>query len=436
MAVDELIQGRMWWHELSRSTTVDVRRDGLVVGHDPEVIGDLVVRDRLSIVVRLTLDPVVIDGPSAAWWTGGKARLRTVMTHLSRVGRAFGAIAPHLALRQAGQVVGLEFFVDVVVSGTVLGVGLEESPDEVADVLGSDFAENRDRAGLLRDYGLVEFVWTRHPGSRTWQANGFTVQAHRLGSVTFNQALVDRYGEFGRRLSFRELDAAVGDLGYDLREISDSQQFWFAEAQTLTVVTDGDVWSISAPHPAERVAAATLSGQRRSARDALVHLLDLDEHQRGRWLDRRQPSPRDVNWWLYRLLVIHQHLQDPSPRRVDWVELKLWMIRQGRDRGVFSESETAMKIAYFTGEMRGLGVDPAVLPSADEVVRACLGAIPVSLREVATADDLSGLDIGQMRLSRRAKNLVSAAQRHLDHVVDTDLATRLRAWIDIKPKLV
>lgn len=42
----------------------------------------------------------------------------------------------------------------------------------------------------------------------------------------------------------------------------------------------------------------------------------------------------------------------------------------------------------------------------------------------------------QMRHSRQAKNLVIAAQWHLNGVQDARLAAQLREWIDIKPRLV
>ena len=51
----------------------------------------------------------------------------------------------------------LDFFVDVVVSGAVLGVGLIDSPDGVAHAIGTDFVEDCGRAVMRRDYGLVEF---------------------------------------------------------------------------------------------------------------------------------------------------------------------------------------------------------------------------------------------------------------------------------------
>ena len=89
--------------------------------------------------------------------------------------------------------------------------------------------------------------------------------------------------------------------------------------------------------------------------------------------------------------------------------------------------------------MRRAGVELAVLPSADDIVRVCLDALPVGLNEVAMLDDrreFSGLDRTQMRYLRQAKNLVSAAQQHLDGVQDERLAAQLREWIDIKPRLV
>ena len=206
------------------------------------------------------------------------------------------------------------------------------------------------------------------------------------------------------------------------------------------MIDAGDVWSISAPHPPEHVAAGKLGRQRQAVMDGLVHLLQLDEQQRWQWLDRHQPAPHErTNWWLYLLLLIDQHLGDQSHRRADWAELKLWLLRQGQARAVFTEAESAEKLAYFAGDMRRAEVESAVLPSADDIVRACLDALPADLNEVGMLDDLrdlSGLDRTQMRPSPQAKNLVNAAQWHLDAVQDAGLAAQLREWIDIKPRLV
>lgn len=181
-------------------------------------------------------------------------------------------------------------------------------------------------------------------------------------------------------------------------------------------------------------------GRRQAVEDGLVDLLRLDEHGRGRWLDRRQPAPTErANWWLYLLLVSDQHLDEQSSRQADWAELKLWLLRQGPARAVFTEAESAEQLAYLTLKMRRAGLSLAVLPSADEIVQACLDALPVQLNEVAIlADrrDLRGLDRTRMCQSRQAKILVSAAQWHLDEVHDARIASQLREWIRVKPQLV
>jgi hypothetical protein len=181
-------------------------------------------------------------------------------------------------------------------------------------------------------------------------------------------------------------------------------------------------------------------GRRQVAGDWLVHLLGLDEDGRRAWLDRRQPAPNErANWWLSLLVGIDVQLDTQSGQQADWAELKFWLLRQGKARAVFTEAETAEKLAHFTLTMRRTGVDLALLPSADDIVRACLDALPVPLNEVAMlADrrDLSGLDRTQMRQSRQAKNLVGAAQWHLDDVQNARLASQLREWIDVKPRLV
>jgi hypothetical protein len=191
-------------------------------------------------------------------------------------------------------------------------------------------------------------------------------------------------------------------LGYHLREITeesdpDYRRYWLPEsrmslfvaiAEYPEMIDADDVWSISAPHPLELVAAGRLGERPQAVKDRLVHLLQLDEQQRWQWLDRRQPAPQDrASWWLSLLLVIDQHLGDQSGRREDWVELKLWLLRQGRVRAVFTEAESAEKLAYFAGDMRRSGVESVVLPSADDIVRACLDALPVGLNEVAMLDD-------------------------------------------------
>lgn len=353
------------------------------------------------------------------------------------------------------RVTDLDFFVDVVVSGAVLGVGLTDSPEAVARVLGDGFAEDRGRATLRRDYGLVEFFWSRRTASEQWRPDGFSVQAHRLPDVDVGDDLAGRYGRFGGRLRFASLGEELARLGYRLEEVTSDadrpgyRRFWLAESQAVVTVAatgwegridEADVWSISAPWRPEAVAAATLGVRRQAVKDGLTHLLRLGAAERIAWLDRRQPPPDErANWWLYLLLVSDAQVGVQADGRPDWVALKLWLLRQARARAVFTPADCALKMAHFVADMRRVGHELAVLPSADEVVHACLAAIPAGPDEVALLDDrrdLSHLDHNQIRQSRQARNLVSAAEWHLGHVQDRALADRLRQWLNIKPRLV
>jgi hypothetical protein len=99
-----------------------------------------------------------------------------------------------------------------------------------------------------------------------------------------------------------------------------------------------------------------------------------------------------------------------------------------------------MRMAYFVADLRRTDPHLAVaMPSADEVVRACLQALPVGLADVALLEhrrDLQRLHHTPIRHSRQARNLISAAEQHLNHVDDADLAAQLRRWLTVKSRLV
>ncbi|GIF71294.1 hypothetical protein [Asanoa siamensis] len=162
-------------------------------------------------------------------------------------------------------------------------------------------------------------------------------------------------------------------------------------------------------------------------------LLDLDERGRAAWLDQRRPAG---NEWLGLLWIVERRV---APDRPDVVALHLWLLGQAGTRAVFSADETALKLAYAVLTMRRAGVEEALLPRPDDIVRSCLDAMPVNRDAVATITDRRRLgDLGPdaMRLSRRARNLVRAARWHLEHVADPRLAAETHAWIAIEPHLV
>jgi hypothetical protein len=189
------------------------------------------------------------------------------------------------------------------------------------------------------------------------------------------------------------------------------------------------------------VAGGVTVGQVRDemvAGEELDQLLRSDEDARRQWLDHRQPAPSEVNWWLHLLLLIDKRWDRRPSERAAWTRLTIWLLGQA-GRSVLGQGEAAERTAYYVAQMRDAGIAASSLPSADDVVRACLDAMPVSLDYVAVLTDrrdLHMLERQEMLDSRRARKLLNAAERHQANLGDQDLTERLRAWLTIKPRLV
>jgi hypothetical protein len=341
------------------------------------------------------------------------------------------------------------FLIDVVATGSVLGVGMGDTPDQVAQRLGGRFLEDSTRLTMRRDYGLVDFFWSRRSGRDPWLSAGFAVQVHRLA---LDPALRDGpWGHLAPRVPFAGLRANLTRLGFHCREITveadrpDWRRYWHEESLVSVLVArtpqagvlkTGHVYAIHAPHTAATVAADHMRGRRQSVRDGLEHLVRLDEAGRLAWLDRREPVPAErVNWWLYLMLVIDDRLQNQPAAHPQWVDLRIWLMRQALARGLFSRTRHAADMAYFVRGMRLAQVTSPGLPSADDVVRACLEAISVTPEQAIARDDdghLTTYDRAVLLPSWRARTLVNAAQWFLDALDDQELASRLRDWIGVR----
>jgi hypothetical protein len=244
-------------------------------------------------------------------------------------------------------------------------------------------------------------------------------------------------------------------LGFHCAEITAGadlprwRRYWHQEALVSIVVARtsrfgilkaGDVLAIHAPHTAAAVAADKMRSQYRSLRDDLRHLLRLSDADRRAWLDRCQSSGADrENWWHYLMVVIDSRLRDQPADQPGWIDLRVWLTREAMARSIFSPVRYAGDMAYFVLAMRWAQAASPSLPSADDVVRACLDAIPVPPEQAVGRDDdghLVMIDRAVLMPSREARFLVTAAQWHLDALADAELAGRLREWIAIRHLLV
>jgi hypothetical protein len=346
-----------------------------------------------------------------------------------------------------------DFLVDVIASGSIFGMGMGDTPDQVAGRLGDRFLEDTTRLTMRRDYGLVEFFWSRRSAADPWLSAGFTVQVHRLAA---DPAIMDGpWGRVRQRVRFADLRAELDRLGFHCADITVQadrpgwRRYWHEEALVSIMVTRtsragilkaGDVFAIHAPHTAATVAADKMRSQHQSIRDGLKHLLRLGDDDRRAWLDRRQTEGADrVNWWLYLMVVIDSRLRDQPARRPDWIDLRVWLTREAMARGIVSPVCHAVDMAYLVLAMRQAQAASLALPSADDVVRACLDATSVPPQQAAGRDGdghLIMFDRAVLMPSRQARFLVTAAQWHLDALADQELATRLHEWMAIRHLLV
>ncbi|WP_030963816.1 hypothetical protein [Streptomyces sp. NRRL S-378] len=113
----------------------------------------------------------------------------------------------------------LAFYLGAVMTGTVLGLRPDDSPERVAEVLGTDYGENGGRNTLWRDYGLVEFHWHRGRAADPWSGHHVSLQVHRLAHrdrALTGGALRARYGRFAPRLRSDKLHRLLERRGAPL----------------------------------------------------------------------------------------------------------------------------------------------------------------------------------------------------------------------------
>jgi hypothetical protein len=160
----------------------------------------------------------------------------------------------------------LDFYARAATGGTVFGLGIGATPEQVAERLGPDFLDDRQRGMFRRDYGLLEFAFYRHP---SWACQAIGIQVHRLlteGADAVPPPLRGEFGEFSRRVKISGLESAIKGLGSGLDEETGSASADFSRwrvrdsgVEIIVVgpsvaVADrpedhefGDVWSILLP---------------------------------------------------------------------------------------------------------------------------------------------------------------------------------------------
>ncbi|WP_328914456.1 MULTISPECIES: hypothetical protein [unclassified Streptomyces] len=355
----------------------------------------------------------------------------------------------------------LEFYTDVLRSGTVLGLDAHSTPEQVEAVLGADFGEHRTGRAMIRDFGLVEFTWELASAGRSWRGLHFAVQVHRLetaGTEVVNPAIRAAYGIFPAtppRLG--DVRALLDTEHWPLRELPGAdpgfREMWQPESGSSVLVGLRESALSSEPEdlPVYRIGAPCTHGQavrramgpvgRRPALDRLDHLRGLSAETRADWLARRGPRPDEgrANWWLYHLEVIDFRISQRGDEQGAWIELKLWLLDQGERQGLFTAMATAESRAWFVAALHDRYAPlsgQTVVPDADSLVRDCLATIPGTPADLARRADLHSYSRPELLRSRRAGNLIRAAEQHRTRLRDPLPAACLDGWSDLRPQLV
>ncbi|MEV6241753.1 hypothetical protein [Lentzea sp. NPDC051838] len=291
----------------------------------------------------------------------------------------------------------LDFFADVVHSGTVLGVDANLGPDAVSAVLG-DFGENRNGRSYWRSYGIVEMAWYDRKRGLGLKGEHWAVQAHRLAyDVPLEKAIVARYGEFSGLQMFDELQAELEGRGVGLVELGGPefghQRYWQPDAQvTLHVSVDDD------PGAVQKIFSAfgedhtiKFDGDSKAAWQQMKAVCAMTEEQRARWVEKKRPDDFR-SWWRYctRLTTARTELGDVGDRAA-FVELVFWMLEFGRTHDVFTPAEVAYRRADFAAHLDELHPEE-VIPGHDVLVDACLDHVS----EQMTRDDKNLVDVARL----------------------------------------
>ncbi|PRY39601.1 hypothetical protein [Umezawaea tangerina] len=341
----------------------------------------------------------------------------------------------------------LEFFADLLTTGTVLGLDHTSTPAEVERVFGPAHTYAAP-SGRMTDTGLVEFGWWDE------RVTYFGAQVHRLRSgVEPGGPLVDRYGPFRELLDVDDLLTAVRARGFDPEPVprwgdGNAGYAEYREPSTgMGVLHLVDPDEAGEPGPAGRVAKMLGSGDdRRSVRwDAdehrsttarVRHLLKLDDADLEPWLDGHEPAPgpERTDWWRHLRLVASQRHGVAPAEAVRRLRLLTALDRLAVDRGVDGEADAALALAATSAEGHGLGL--ADVPPVQDAVRRWLDAVD---GEYAEARELSGrrpVGADEVRRARALRNRIHDIGAYGPHVTSSAIADRLRAWTDLRPLLL
>ncbi|ACU37886.1 hypothetical protein [Actinosynnema mirum] len=351
----------------------------------------------------------------------------------------------------------IDFFADLLTTGTLLGVDHTSSFDEVRDRLGAEWLPQDDAPGSThcRQDELATFCWTRlyvprHVGE--WRFSWFGALPRLLPRLTrVDRVITERYGPFRRALVHeRELRAAVGARGFGLEELpleASGHRVLWAPATGMVALVEPDSyppsWELArrppSPYPPGAVLCVTHDRegadygvlQKARPREHEFHGLANRVHRMGEvdpdWV-REQSAGQDLrDWWR----VLRRRVGGVAGDRMSTSVLRL--DRAVFELGVVPPDEVAVTRALWAAEAPWTGgqVPDGVPPEA--ILADWLAAVP-PLEAVRALCDRR-LDEPRTRQARVLRDQLHALADLLP-MLDRRSVALLRPWLELRPRLL
>jgi hypothetical protein len=321
---------------------------------------------------------------------------------------------------------GFDFFVDLMVTGTVLGLDDTSEIETVHAVFGQD-----DFLPPLDSFGLIEFGWYQHKGR--WEVTYFGAQAHRLRWLTrdtmMEPALIERYGEFPDRIDVDELLVALSRQGIQLEELpyhdEDYVDLW-SPVTRMGVLADRSSRSVEKMlGRSSRNGWRSFPGRQETFTAYAKHLLTLTDTERQTWYDRRDPQENRADWWRCLSHAAAGKTGGTDETALRWARLRLALVSAAAERGALPPDEAAVAEVELLADAAENDLPLGTADcTADDAVARWLATLPASP---------AGADLPTARLLR---DQIHDVQRGLGLLTDPGLAEELRRWMAVKPLLL
>ncbi|GAB1821548.1 hypothetical protein [Herbidospora sp. RD11066] len=338
---------------------------------------------------------------------------------------------------------GLDFFADLVTTGTILGLDHTSTLEEVEAVFGAGPVDEEPHR-MRHDFGLVEFSWFRRRTHDDWTCSLIGAQPHRLPDLAgeIDPALAGRYGAFPPRLDLDDLSRAVEARGFTLTQQPrlNLDRVEYREPTTgVEVQAIPESGRVVGLHASGIRPVHFARGEMRRFRGWSDYLMTLRRPGMTVWLRKREPDtePDRTEWWTRLRRAISHRTGGTPEEAAAWMRLGLTLDELALERGIDSPDEAALTMITKLDEAEQKGLDGAGwLPTADEAVARWLAASPAIDEARRVSGDWAALTPGEIRLARRLRNQIHILRSALPLLTSADLATEVRTWDDLKPTLL